>query len=126
MGFTRQIVSGGLTGFPRPRLFRIWMEDPDEAVTWMPGDRFLTDSELQDAKAWSEVFQVCGMAAKPMSVVGEPPRVLEVFGPLGDRDDDMPPEVIIYPAEEGFIVESSDGGRVAAATVDEALKTIRQ
>ncbi|MFE0758744.1 hypothetical protein ACFW16_32605 [Inquilinus sp. NPDC058860] len=123
MGFTRQEVSAARA--VTPRLFRRWMENPEEAVSCMPPDRFLSDAELKTAEEWTATWHECGLVAIPVSFDDAPPRVLEVFGPLGTRDEGMSPELIIYPIEDGFVVEPAFGDRTPVRTIEEALAVIR-
>lgn len=106
-----------------PCLFQMWQEDPEGAASWMD-DRALSDAEMKIAKEWKGR---CGddAVAMPASLSGEDScRVVEIFGPLGTRDDGMPPEWIIYPVETGFMAEDFSGRRIASATFEAALAAL--
>lgn len=104
-----------------PRLWRMWSEDPVRAVAWMD-DRVLSAAEVQFARDWNGGERPGWAAAVPVALVGEDAyRVVEVFGPLGTRDDGMPLELIVYPWGGGFVTEDPLGGRVASATFEAAL-----
>ncbi|MDR6293801.1 hypothetical protein E9232_006354 [Inquilinus ginsengisoli] len=89
-------------------------------------DRVLSDAEVGVAKAWSGGESGRHLVAVPASLAGEDEhRVVEVFGPLGTRDEGMPPEWIIYPSETGgFVTEDFSGRRVVSATLEAALSAL--